>query len=223
MMEKNSVLSSNGGELQLPVGFRFRPTDAELILYYLKPKVRSLPLTATFIPQIDEIFQSHPSHLPGDVKQRRYFFSKRKWDYSKTSKSRINYISDESGYWKIVGKEKAISVNVAPRTSVVVGTKKTFVLYEGKHTKTSWFMHEYRLLPSQISTAPTMECENWYAYRINQRKRNGRVKITRGNTKKKIVGEDDGVMELSVDNTVEFGSPPLPSPLCSSNEEEASA
>lgn len=65
--------------------------------------------------------------------------------------SRINYISDESGYWKQVGKEKAISVNVAPRTSLVVGTKTTFVLYQGKpHTKTSWFMHEYRLLPSQI-------------------------------------------------------------------------
>lgn len=38
---------------------------------------------------------------------------------------------------------------------------------------------------------------------------------------KKIVGEGGGVMELSVDDTIEFGSPPLPSPLCSSNEEEA--
>lgn len=62
-MDKNS----NGGELQLPVGFRFRPTDQELILYYLKPKAHSLPLPASFIPQLDEIFQSHPSHLPGTI------------------------------------------------------------------------------------------------------------------------------------------------------------
>lgn len=97
----------------------------------------------------------HFCFCEGDSNQRRYFFCKRKWDYSKTCRSRIHYISDESGYWKEVGKEKAISVNVAPRTSFIVGTKKTFVLYEGKHTKTSWFLHEYRLLPSQIPTAST--------------------------------------------------------------------
>lgn len=94
------------------------------------------------------------------MNQRRYFFCKRNWDYNwKTCRSRINNISDESGYWKQVGKEKAISVvDVALNTSSVVATKKSFVLYQGKHprgSKTSWFLHEYRLLPSQISTTTT--------------------------------------------------------------------
>lgn len=224
-MEKNCILSSNGEEgLQFPVGFRFRPTDQELVLYYLKPKVQSLPLPAAFIPEL-EVFQSHPSHLPGDVKQRRYFFCKRKLDSLKTCRRRINNIRDGSGYWKEVGKEKAISVDVAPKPSYVVGTKKSFVLYEGKHhrgLKTSWFMHEYRLLPSQIPTASIKDLEIWVAYRIYQRKRTVGAKISSKKMKKMIVGEVGAVVEfMSIDNTIEFGYPPLSSPSCSSNEEEA--
>ncbi|KAL1812199.1 NAC domain-containing protein 41 [Daucus carota subsp. sativus] len=211
-MEKNCIVGRNGEELQLPVGFRFRPTDEELILYYLMPKAQSLPLPAAFIPQIDEIFQSHPSHLPGDVEQRRYYFCKRSWDYSKTCRSRINYISNESSYWKQAGKERAISVDVAHRRSIVVGTKKLFVLYEEKQ-KTSWCMQEYRLLPSQFE-----DFDNWVAYRVYQRKRNGRVKNTRENTKKMDVAE--GVEMMSINNATEVESSPLPSPLCSSNDEE---
>uniref|UniRef100_A0A164VT84 NAC domain-containing protein n=1 Tax=Daucus carota subsp. sativus TaxID=79200 RepID=A0A164VT84_DAUCS len=187
-MEKNCIVGRNGEELQLPVGFRFRPTDEELILYYLMPKAQSLPLPAAFIPQIDEIFQSHPSHLPGDVEQRRYYFCKRSWDYSKTCRSRINYISNESSYWKQAGKERAISVDVAHRRSIVVGTKKLF------------------------------DFDNWVAYRVYQRKRNGRVKNTRENTKKMDVAE--GVEMMSINNATEVESSPLPSPLCSSNDEE---
>ncbi|KAA8530076.1 hypothetical protein F0562_004785 [Nyssa sinensis] len=67
----------NGGGIKLPIGFRFHPTDEELLVHYLKRKVFSFPLPASVIPEFD-VFQTNPSDLPGDSKEKRYFFSKRK-------------------------------------------------------------------------------------------------------------------------------------------------
>jgi No apical meristem (NAM) protein len=49
---------------KLPPGFRFDPTDQELVLYYLKPKVFSLPLPAGVIPEIN-LKKYDPWDLPG--------------------------------------------------------------------------------------------------------------------------------------------------------------
>ena len=49
---------------RLPPGFRFHPTDEELVVYYLKPKVHSSPLPASIIPEA-ELFKSDPWDLPG--------------------------------------------------------------------------------------------------------------------------------------------------------------
>lgn len=51
-------------DVKIPVGFRFYPTDEELIIHYLKRKVYSLQLPATVIPELD-VFQTNPSDLPG--------------------------------------------------------------------------------------------------------------------------------------------------------------
>lgn len=57
-------LVKNGGILKIPVGFRFHPTDEELLVHYLKRKVHSLPLPAAVIPELD-VFQCNPWDLPG--------------------------------------------------------------------------------------------------------------------------------------------------------------
>lgn len=62
-MEKQNNFVVNGG-LKLPIGYRFRPTDEELVVHYLKSKVFGLPLPASIIPELD-VFQSHPLGLPG--------------------------------------------------------------------------------------------------------------------------------------------------------------
>ena len=54
----------NNGVSRLPPGFRFHPTDEELVVYYLKPKVHSSPLPASIIPEA-ELFKSDPWDLPG--------------------------------------------------------------------------------------------------------------------------------------------------------------
>lgn len=87
----------------------------------------------------------------GDSKEKRYFFCKRKWNH--VQKCRTTSISDGSGYWKAIGKDKAINV-----TAAAVGTKKSFVFYQGTRPhalKTRWFMVEYRLVPSQTTTNST--------------------------------------------------------------------
>ncbi|KAL0737263.1 hypothetical protein Bca4012_013473 [Brassica carinata] len=53
------------GSSCLPPGFRFHPTDEELIDYYLKRKVEGLELELEVIPVID-LYKFDPWELPGD-------------------------------------------------------------------------------------------------------------------------------------------------------------
>lgn len=62
VMEKLSFVKN--GVLRLPPGFRFHPTDEELVVQYLKCKVLSCPLPASIIPEVD-ICKSDPWDLPG--------------------------------------------------------------------------------------------------------------------------------------------------------------
>lgn len=52
------------GVLRLPPGFRFHPTDEELVVQYLKRKVFACPLPASIIPEVD-VCKSDPWDLPG--------------------------------------------------------------------------------------------------------------------------------------------------------------
>ena len=48
----------------LAPGFRFHPTDEELVWYYLKRKVSGKPFRVDAISEID-IYKVEPSDLPG--------------------------------------------------------------------------------------------------------------------------------------------------------------
>lgn len=48
----------------LPPGFRFHPTDEELIDYYLKRKVQGLEIELEVIPVVD-LYKFDPWELPG--------------------------------------------------------------------------------------------------------------------------------------------------------------
>lgn len=54
----------NGVGLKLPPGFRFHPTDEELVVQYLRRKAFSCPLPASIIPEID-LAKYNPWDLPG--------------------------------------------------------------------------------------------------------------------------------------------------------------
>nr|GMD99871.1 NAC domain-containing protein 83-like [Ipomoea batatas] len=124
-------------------GIRFQPTDEELVLHYLHPKVFNSPLPAYIILEIDNVCKSDPWDLPGDLDGERYFFTTR--EVKNGSGNRFSRAT-LSGYWKATGKDKKIVVSGEAQS--VVGMKKTLVFYTGKApngSKTDWIMHEYRL------------------------------------------------------------------------------
>ncbi|KAM1009161.1 hypothetical protein ACFX13_045466 [Malus domestica] len=177
-IKENYVI--NGG-VKMPVGYRFRPTDEELVLHYLMRKVHAAPLPASIIPEFD-VFETHPWGLPGDVRGKRYFF------HNENMNKNVGINSKRAagcGYWKPIGKKKQIVNN--SESNEAVGIRKTLVFCERKRrrchhhhhgstnttTQTRWLMHEYRLLASQANPTQVLEKEsgNWVVCRIFQKKR----------------------------------------------------
>ncbi|XP_015693571.2 protein CUP-SHAPED COTYLEDON 1-like [Oryza brachyantha] len=132
----------DGGEL--PPGFRFHPTDEELITYYLLRKVVDGSFNGRAIAEID-LNKCEPWELPEKAKMGEkewYFYSLRDRKYP--TGLRTNRATG-AGYWKATGKDREIR---SGRTGALVGMKKTLVFYRGrapKGQKTQWVMHEYRL------------------------------------------------------------------------------
>ncbi|XP_021726051.1 NAC transcription factor 56-like [Chenopodium quinoa] len=127
---------------QLPPGFRFHPTDEELVVHYLKRKVQSTPLPVSIIAEID-LYKFDPWELPDKAvfgEQEWYFFSPRDRKYP--NGARPNRAAT-SGYWKATGTDKPVLSSGNQK----VGVKKALVFYGGKPprgVKTNWIMHEYR-------------------------------------------------------------------------------
>ncbi|XP_043701220.1 NAC domain-containing protein 53-like [Telopea speciosissima] len=141
-----------GGEAAaaaLAPGFRFHPTDEELVSYYLKRKVCGKPFRFDAISEID-LYKSEPWDLPGlsRLKSRDlewYFFGALDKKYGKSSRTNR---ATEQGYWKTTGKDRQVR-----RNNRMVGMKKTLVFHIGRAPhgeRTNWVMHEYRLVDEEI-------------------------------------------------------------------------
>ncbi|KAG5002384.1 hypothetical protein AAZX31_08G350100 [Glycine max] len=178
-MEKVNFVKN--GELRLPPGFRFHPTDEELVLQYLKRKVFSCPLPASIIPEL-HVCKSDPWDLPGDLEQERYFFSTKVAKYPNGNRSNR---ATNSGYWKATGLDKQIVTSKG--NNQVVGMKKTLVFYRGKPpngSRTDWIMHEYRLiLNASQSQSHVVPMENWVLCRIFLKRRIGAKNGEESNSK----------------------------------------
>ncbi|KAL3647065.1 hypothetical protein CASFOL_008033 [Castilleja foliolosa] len=129
----------------LPPGFRFHPTDEELVVHYLKKKAAAAPLPVAIIAEID-LYKFDPWELPEKAifgeQDQWYFFSPRDRKYP--NGARPNRAAT-SGYWKATGTDKPV---LTAGGTQKVGVKKALVFYGGKPPKgikTNWIMHEYRL------------------------------------------------------------------------------
>ncbi|XP_022637360.1 transcription factor JUNGBRUNNEN 1 isoform X2 [Vigna radiata var. radiata] len=155
-------------EVVLP-GFRFHPTDEELVGFYLRRKVEKKPLRIELIKQID-IYKYDPWDLPtSSVGEKEwYFFCIRGRKYRNSI--RPNRVTG-SGFWKATGIDKPIYCVKEPHECI--GLKKSLVYYRGsagKGTKTDWMMHEFRLPPNGKSTTNDIqEAEVWTLCRIFKR------------------------------------------------------
>ena len=61
--EQLKEISSGGGSLELPPGFRFYPSDEEIITFYLMPKVHQSSFTCNTMGEID-FNKTEPWELP---------------------------------------------------------------------------------------------------------------------------------------------------------------
>ncbi|AES81824.1 putative transcription factor NAM family [Medicago truncatula] len=158
-------------EIQLPPGFRFHPSDEELIVHYLRNKVTSSPLPASFIAEIN-LYKYNPWELPSKAlfgEEEWYFFTPRDRKYPKGL--RPNRAAGV-GYWKATGTDKPILTSCGLKS---IGVKKALVFYKGrppKGSKTEWIMHEYRLHDSMISNSNhsgSMRLDEWVLCRVRQK------------------------------------------------------
>lgn len=59
--------------VSLPPGFRFHPTDEELVAYYLKRKINGHKIELEIIPEVD-LYKCEPWDLPGTIDKLVYIF-----------------------------------------------------------------------------------------------------------------------------------------------------
>ncbi|KAE8778382.1 NAC domain-containing protein 78 [Hordeum vulgare] len=137
-------------------GFRFHPTDQELVGCLLRRKVLGhqglhidIDIDIDFVPVVN-VYKFEPQDLPaksfspstGDpgAKVVYYFFTPRGRKYPTGLRMKRATLN---GFWKSTGKDRPVRYN-----GTVIGMKKTLVYHIGRAprgTRTDWVMHEYRL------------------------------------------------------------------------------
>ncbi|XP_019188425.1 PREDICTED: protein CUP-SHAPED COTYLEDON 3-like [Ipomoea nil] len=144
----------------LPPGFRFYPSDEELICHYLYNKVANQNVSKGTLVEVD-LHTCEPWQLPEVAKLNSsewYFFSFRDRKYA--TGFRTNRATT-SGYWKATGKDRTV---IDPTTRAIVGMRKTLVFYKNRAPngiKTGWIMHEFRLENPHIPPK-----EDWVLCRV---------------------------------------------------------
>ncbi|EEC71924.1 hypothetical protein OsI_04722 [Oryza sativa Indica Group] len=132
-------------DLVMP-GFRFHPTEEELIEFYLRRNVEGKRFNVELITFLD-LYRYDPWELPAmaAIGEKEWFFYVPR-DRKYRNGDRPNRVT-ASGYWKATGADRMIRAeNNRP-----IGLKKTLVFYSGKAPKgvrSSWIMNEYRLPPA---------------------------------------------------------------------------
>ncbi|CAK9217589.1 unnamed protein product [Sphagnum troendelagicum] len=162
-----SKLEPQQSEDSLPMpGFRFHPTDEELVAYYLPRQLRRKRLPVAVITQLD-IYKYDPWDLPklATVGEKEWFFFCPR-DRKYRNSLRPNRVTD-SGFWKATGTDRPI---YSTEGAKCIGLKKSLVFYKGraaKGVKTDWMMHEFRLPASTTDAAHTLtQNDGWAVCRI---------------------------------------------------------
>ncbi|KAI4315291.1 hypothetical protein L6164_028117 [Bauhinia variegata] len=147
----------------VPPGFRFHPTDEELVDYHLRKKVACKRIDLDVIKDVD-LYKIEPWDLQelcriGTGEQNDWYFFSHK-DKKYPTGTRTNRAT-KAGFWKATGRDKAIYAK-----HFLIGMRKTLVFYKGRAPngqKSDWIMHEYRL---ETNENVTPQEEGWVVCRV---------------------------------------------------------
>ncbi|XP_049936910.1 NAC domain-containing protein 7 [Nymphaea colorata] len=149
--------------LHVPPGFRFHPTDEELVDYYLRRKVASKTIDFDVVKDVD-LYKIEPWDLQekcriGTEEQSEWYFFSHK-DKKYPTGTRTNRATT-AGFWKATGRDKAIYSK-----HNLIGMRKTLVFYMGRAPngqKSDWIMHEYRLETNELGPP---QAKGWVVCRV---------------------------------------------------------
>ncbi|KAK3119780.1 hypothetical protein QOZ80_9AG0675070 [Eleusine coracana subsp. coracana] len=141
----------------LPPGFRFYPTEEEILIFYLAHRLAGTrPDVEQLIPVVD-IYSYHPRDLKSLAgaanvrdKEQWFFFCPRA---DREAHGGRPTRTTPSGYWKATGSPSWVFSSPPNR---VIGEKRTMVFYQGRAptgTKTKWKMNEYKAV---VAADPTV-------------------------------------------------------------------
>ncbi|XP_060174383.1 NAC domain-containing protein 104-like [Lycium barbarum] len=134
----------DNNNVNLPPGFRFSPSDEELIVHFLHRKSSLLPCHPDVIPDL-HLHPYDPWDLDGKAMaggNKWYFYSRR------THETRIT----SNGYWQSLGVDETIWSS----SNHNVGMKKHYAFYMGEPPqghKTNWLMQEYMQISDSSPSA----------------------------------------------------------------------
>ncbi|XP_015932495.1 protein SOMBRERO [Arachis duranensis] len=165
-------MMAGSGQLTVPPGFRFHPTDEELLYYYLRKKVSYEAIDLDVIREVD-LNKLEPWDLKdkcriGSGPQNEWYFFSHK-DKKYPTGTRTNRATT-AGFWKATGRDKAI---YHTSNSKRIGMRKTLVFYTGRAPhgqKTDWIMHEYRLDEDEAE----VQEDGWVVCRVFKKKNQSR-------------------------------------------------
>ncbi|XP_073101964.1 NAC domain-containing protein 7-like [Elaeis guineensis] len=151
----------------VPPGFRFHPTDEELVDYYLRKKIASRRIDLDVIKDVD-LYKIEPWDLQekckiGTEEQNEWYFFSHK-DKKYPTGTRTNRAT-AAGFWKATGRDKPIYSK-----NNLIGMRKTLVFYKGRAPngqKSDWIMHEYRLETNENGTP---QAKGWVVCRVFKKK-----------------------------------------------------
>ncbi|KAG8068504.1 hypothetical protein GUJ93_ZPchr0005g14460 [Zizania palustris] len=123
---------------ELPPGYRFYPTEEELVSFYLRHKLDGR--RGREIERVIPVVDVHPTDVCAGDGEPWFYFCPRQEREARGGRPRR---TTPSGYWKAAGTPGWV-YSAAGRP---IGTKKTMVFYRGRAptgNKTNWKMNEYR-------------------------------------------------------------------------------
>ncbi|XP_018809654.1 NAC domain-containing protein 48-like [Juglans regia] len=144
----------------LPPGFRFRPTDAELVKHYLRKKQLSIPLAGPVFQEVDatDLYSTHPKCLVKFLDgEREWFFFIHEDDNSdhdiiirRSTKARV-LAENGGGFWEAWKEEDPI----CNEDGNIIAWKTDLTYFSmgsnSRAKKTHWTMQQYRIvLPHDV-------------------------------------------------------------------------